>query len=142
MDKVDLTLGHIRASKGIRDGNIVNASVEGLGDLRVQRPVPAEALPLFPSAPFNVASAAPAPAPAGTPLNGSYRRKSGRELRYTYCGSYWRGPEGTAWMVTVRCNRRLRGTFTGTSYSAASPSESDLRALIERSIEELAHIEE
>jgi hypothetical protein len=140
MDNVDLTSGHIRAFKCVRDGNIVNASVEGLGDLRASRPVAGEPLPLFPSTPFGAASV-PVPAPGGTRLTGSYRRKRGLEMRYTYSGSYWTDPDGTSWMVTVRCNRQLRGTSTGSTRSAAA-SESDVRTLVERSIEELHQIEE
>jgi hypothetical protein len=140
MDNVDLTLGHIRAFKCIRDGNIVNASLEELGDFRAHRPVPGAALPLFPSEPFT-AITVPTQPPAGTRLTGSYRRKCGREMRYTYSGSYWTEPEGTSWMVTVRCNRQLRGTSTGTSMGVA-PSESELRAFVERSIEALQEIEE
>jgi hypothetical protein len=140
MDNVDLTLGHLRASKCVRDGEVVNTGPGTLADLPVQRLVWMPLLAcagldndLYSRAPF----AATAPPASAARLAGAYRRKSGLQMRYTYSGFYWPSAQGTSWIVTVRCNRRLRGTPTGHFNGVGFADDSGLRASVERAIEML-----
>lgn len=145
MDNVDLTVGHLRAFKYVREGEVVNASLGTLADLPAKRlvwtalhPAPNHEIGLYSHAPFT----ALVPQAAAKRLAGAYRRKSGLAMRYTYSGYYWLSAQGTSWIVTVRCNRNLRGTPTGHFNGVGSADESGLRASVERVIEALDQMRE
>lgn len=143
MDNVHLTHGHIRASKGTGDGTIVISPIGDLPESGLVWACPSAGGELSLASPIPFAHG---PAPASTGANkrlvGAYRRKSGLQLRYTYSGSYGVDSEGSSWQVVVRCNRRLRGTPAGVLKGITSPDASTIRALVEKSIEELVQMKE
>ena len=162
MDNVDITLGHIREFKDPTDGTLGASSS---GDLLSSRLVwaglssssnesPHHRLTaldgsdfasldasFFSSSPF-ASSPVPALPTADTRFAGSYRRKQGLGLRYTYSGFYGVNSQGSWWQVAVRCSRVPRGMPMGVVKGMTLPEETQIRRLVEHAIEDLDQLKE
>lgn len=77
-----------------------------------------------------------------TSVSGTYQRRQGDRRVYTYTGAYGVNSEGTWWLVSVRCDGKLKGTPMGVLEKERAPRYLPICRLIERQIEDLDQLAE